>query len=575
MSTIRFIHTAAAVLLCALAAVAVPARRGIHTLSQPDSTTINVEVVGDEHFHTFVTATDRLPVRRQADGQFQYIDSDGNPTGVAAHDPEHRTATESAFIKANAARLNVDRLAKSALAERRAAMESRATTSEPPIPTQVPVKGSPRIPILLVSYSDVDFLDKENALQTYREFFNTSSKSAYNYFSDQSNGLFTPQFDVYGPIKLTGTRADYGSNNRRGNDSGIGKMVAEACLGLAGQIDFSNYDNDGDSQCDVVVVLYAGVGEATATEVEDAVWPCQWELSSSDYRKTLTLNGTTINKFAVFNEVSGFNRNEIDGVGTFCHEFSHCLGLPDFYETTYMFGYFGMDVWSVMHYGCYNDNGRTPVGYTAYEKNFMGWTPLPEAEENTHYTLPVWNQKDAETDQAIRISNPDDSNEYFVIENRARQGWDEYMDADGLLIYRVAYNSTAWYYNTVNNNARQRMTPIPADNNLSIYTLSGDLWPYGNATALTSTTEPATILYNNTPLNRPVTEMVRNDDGTISFWYVKDEANGAAIDAVTADSSDGAAQYFNLQGMRVNPENLTPGIYIRHNGASTEKIVVH
>lgn len=526
---------AATATLCWQAASGVPARRGAIICTQPDGTTITVERMGDEHFHTFVTADDRIPVQRTPDGQFRYLNADGTISGVAAHNPGMRTQAEAEFLRANAGGADFASLAAAAAQRRQAAApQSRAASRA----SQVPFSGSPRVPILLVSYSDVDFLDKQNAHTTFERFFNTGEKSALQYFSDQSNGAYTPQFDVYGPIKLSGDRATYGGNAPTGGDKGIGKMVAEACTGLASEINFKDYDNNNDGECDVVIVLYAGVGEASS-DVDDAIWPCQWDLRSSDYRSTLKLNGVTVNKFAVFNEQNGQLPSRIDGIGTFCHEFSHCLGLPDFYETSYMFGYFGMDAWSIMHYGCYNDYGDTPLGYSAYEKNFLGWVPLPEAVDHTYYTLPVWNQKNALTDQAIRITNPDDTDEYFVIENRARQGWDRFMEADGLLIYRVAYDAEAWYHNTVNNNARQRMTPIPADNKLSIETLSGDLWPYGTATELTSTSTPATILYNGSRLDKPVTNMTRNSDGTISFWFVKPETEAPVLNEATAISSTG------------------------------------
>lgn len=526
---------AATATLCWQAASGVPARRGAIICTQPDGTTITVERMGDEHFHTFVTADDRIPVQRTPDGQFRYLNADGTISGVAAHNPGMRTQAEAEFLRANAGGADFASLAAAAAQRRQAAApQSRAASRA----SQVPFSGSPRVPILLVSYSDVDFLDKQNAHTTFERFFNTGEKSALQYFSDQSNGAYTPQFDVYGPIKLSDDRATYGGNAPTGGDKGIGKMVAEACTGLASEINFKDYDNNNDGECDVVIVLYAGVGEASS-DVDDAIWPCQWDLRSSDYRSTLKLNGVTVNKFAVFNEQNGQLPSRIDGIGTFCHEFSHCLGLPDFYETSYMFGYFGMDAWSIMHYGCYNDYGDTPLGYSAYEKNFLGWVPLPEAVDHTYYTLPVWNQKNALTDQAIRITNPDDTDEYFVIENRARQGWDRFMEADGLLIYRVAYDAEAWYSNTVNNNARQRMTPIPADNKLSIETLSGDLWPYGTATELTSTSTPATILYNGSRLDKPVTNMTRNSDGTISFWFVKPETEAPVLNEATAISSTG------------------------------------
>ena len=311
-------------------------------------------------------------------------------------------------------------------------------------------------------------------------------------------------------------------------------MVGEACRGLNATVNFQDYDNDGDGECDVVIVLYAGVGEASSL-VENSVWPAQWNLASSDYGRYLTLDGVKVDKFAVFNELNGTTPSKIDGVGTFCHEFSHCLGLPDFYDTQYS-GHFGMACWSLMDHGSYNNNGYTPIGYSAYEKDFMGWIKIPEAEENTRYSLTPLNQKREATDMAVKISSKNDPNEYFILENRAKQGWDKYMPAEGLLISHVSYSATAWDNNCVNDYDLQRMTPIPADNSLkmnrmtyygqSYYevdekSLLGDLWPYGTANELTDTSVPAARLSSGGLMGKPVTEITSNDDGTVSFWFMK------------------------------------------------------
>lgn len=402
--------------------------------------------------------------------------------------------------------------------------------------TQVPNQGSPRIPVLLVDYKDYKFKDSDPKA-VFEQQCSHGEKSAYQYFVDQSNGMFTPQFDVYGPFTLSNKRAYYGANDSDGYDVALGEMVAEGCIGLDGKIDYSKYDNDGDGYCDVLIVIYAGDGEASSYEDDcaDSIWPCQWSLSSSDYGKNIKLDNTTISKFAVFNELYGADLSKIDGVGTFCHEFSHCLGLPDFYDTEYG-NHFGMGSWSLMDYGSYNDNSFTPCGYTAYEKEFMGWISIDEAKANQFYTLPVFNAGAKDTDVAVKLTNDNNPNEYFVIENRKLQGWDRYMPTEGLLIYHVTYDATAWNTNVVNNYSVQRMTPVPADGELKFdkYTYygdtyyqidyenqKGDLWPYGNVNAFTDDSTPAAKLSYGGYLGKPVTEMKKNSDGTISFWTMK------------------------------------------------------
>lgn len=529
----------------ALCALAVPAKRGVRSFTQPDGTTINVELVGDEFFHTYCT-TDGLAVTRAADGFFYYVAADKS-TGIKAHDAGMRTEAELQFLSEAAPALTVENLAS---ARRSTTNARRAAARGPQKASQVPSTGSPRVPVILVQYKDYKFKDADPHA-TFVSFFTEGDKSAHQYFADQSNNKYTPQFDVYGPYTLENNRSTYGGNDTWGNDRGVGQMVAEGCNGLDTEIDFSLYDNDGDKECDVVIVLYAGDGEASSydDDCENAVWPCQWTLSSSDFGKALTLDGTRVNKFAVFNELNGANLSKIDGVGTFCHEYSHCLDLPDFYDTNYG-PHFGMAAWSLLDSGCYNDDGYTPIGYSAYEKNFMGWIDIEEAASNTFYTLPALNQKSADTDRAIKITNPSDKNEYFIIENRAKTGWDKFINAEGLLIYHVTYNATAWNNNTVNNYDLQRMTPVPADNDLKIdketywgqtyYTinqqsLAGDLWPYKGAVEFTDDSQPAAKFNTGGKYaGRPVTAITRNSDGSVSFWV--DKAPLPALDApVLAD----------------------------------------
>ncbi len=513
-----------------LGAMAVPAKKDLRTFRQSDGTEISVRLIGDEHFHSFVT-TDGLTVSRNSAGDFVYQTAAGL-SNIMAHNPELRKASEVAYINKEASSLSAQVLAESykdVIEKRKAKSVSTRGAG-----TQVPNIGNARVPILLVQYQDIQFKDQD-PLATFNEFFITGQVSARKYFQDQSNGKYDPQFDIYGPVTLANERAYYGGNisGQMGADKGCGKMVAEAALALDGEIDFRKYDNDGDGECDVLIVLYAGVGEASCLEIEaeNSIWPCQWSLSSSEYRRALYLDNTSVDKFAVFNELNGDYTDKIDGIGTFCHEFSHCLGLPDYYDTNYG-NKFGMGPWSLMDYGEYNNNGYTPIGYSAYEKEFMGWINIEEGEENKFYTLPVLNSGGVENDKAVKLTNPSDRNEYFILENRQQQGWDLYMPTEGMFIYHVTYNKNAWDSNTVNNYSLQRMTPVPCDNSLKLdysygqYSpnekdLLGDLWPYNGNNEFTDTSVPAQNMNTGGKLGKPVTEITRNADGTISFWLMK------------------------------------------------------
>ena len=432
---------------------AAPAFPGKKTVTQPDGTTIEVRMVGDERFHTLVTDTDALPIARDADGEYRYRMADGSLSAVAAHNPGERTAAEADFLRANIAEISVARLAErqrainpkrfeNAIAARKAKAPARAGAAKAPLAdqfTDCPTTGVRHIPVIFVQYTDIKFKSSDPK-QTFATYFNEGASSGRQYFIDNSNGVYQPQFDLYGPVTLPNNRKYYGGNDSyTDSDQRPGQMVADACTALDGQINFKDYDTNGDGYVDAVILLYAGNGEQyTHQDIPDAIWPHKWELSSSDYGKALTLDGVKIDNYGCFNELYGTSASstKIDGIGVFCHEFSHALGLPDLYGTDYYSqDYYGMGSWSLMCNGSYNNDGYTPVGYTAYDKWFNGWIDeIPEATANTQYTMPVFNTGVAANDQPLRITNPSNANEWFVIENRAKTGWNRYDQDEGLLI---------------------------------------------------------------------------------------------------------------------------------------------
>lgn len=567
-------------------AMAVPAKPGLNTVTMSDGTTLQVQVLGDEWNHSLATA-DGLTIALGDDGAFYYVVS-GNISDVRVHEVANRSASELAFVNANKELMTMAALQETKLQSGKLRSAQPRSTSLKA--TQVPNNGSPRVPIILVQYTDKSMSHTQNQFEAQ---YNTNTKSVFNYFKDQSNSLYTPQFDIYGIYTLPSSRATYGANNSSGDDVGVAKMVGDAIAKAGNDINWSQYDNNGDGQADVCIVVYAGVGEAQASyTVPNAIWPCQWSLSAGAYygdgNGAVTRNGVTIDKFAVFNEISGSNDNgtTMDGIGTFCHEFSHCLGLPDFYETTYNHGYFGMSYWSLMDTGCYNGgsiSGDTPIGYSAYEKNFMGWLSYIEATENTFYTLPIFNSKNADNDKAVRITALN-NNEYWILENRKKQNWDYYIDDEGILITHFTYVADRWNENSVNNQQVQLATIIPADNSLSTSNLNADLWgetkhDFGPTTtpAMRANMSANGSLSNSTggagAVNKPVTEINLNSDGTASFWYIKGEVQEPTINVSTNSLAfegyvgDTYTKTFTVTGI-----NLTGNITVTKQGSNVYSV---
>ena len=502
---------------CALSLWAVPAKRITITVEQPDGTTLTLTQNGDEFFHYLATEDGRM-VKSNGKGYYYADIVDGYivPSEHLAHPLALRSEKEQHVVEGLP---SIRQFCELALNHEETAQRVRSTRAAQRV-GEVPQKGEVKIPVLLVQYSDLKF-SSSDPLATFEGHINGENYkdeggygSVREYFVDQSNGKFTPIFDIIGPITLSNSMKYYGENDDYGGskDKNVREMIIEACQ--KADVDFSQYDNDGDDIVDIVYVIYAGYGEnASIDQLENTVWPHQWQLA-----EPLTLDGVQISKYACNNELHGNKGNTIDGIGTFCHEFSHCLGLPDFYPTGEDQSPFGMESWSLMHYGSYSNDGHTPCGYTGYELDFLGWRELIVIDEPQDITLTAL----SEGGHAYKIVNDANPDEYYVVENRRKSKWDTYVPAEGMLITHVDYSESAWYYNTVNNYPEhQRMTIIPADNKPSRDTQYADTYPgTTNNTSLTSSSKPAATVFTGEYMGKDITD-ISEKNGYITFSFMK------------------------------------------------------
>ena len=489
---------------------AVPAKPGLfRVLTLSDGTTVHARLVGDEHGHYWLG--DDGKAYQSVGNTYQLVDR------------------EAIGANANQRRQEAN--------QRRAQRLAPARRSGGAVGNY---EGEKTGLIILVNFKDVTF-GNEHTLDRFDDIANKKNfndnwrfeGSVRDYFLAQSEGKFDLTFDVVGPVTVKRNQAYYGKNknNTDGNDEHPAEMVIEA-LGLVNNaVDFSKYDWDEDDEVDQVYVIYAGQGEADGGAGE-TIWPHEWTLSSAknngDGSGAQTLDGVTINTYACGSELNG--ENLLAGIGTLCHEFSHCLGYPDFYNTDGGKGQ-GMYVWDLMDTGCYVWGGYMPSGYTSYERWMAGWKEPIELTS----TMAIKGMKGLQDlGETYVIYNKGNRNEYFLLENRQLTGWDTHLRAGGLLILHVDYNATAWSRNKVNNDPdHQRMTWIPADNVYDInpetgkYTFAGtqsDPFPYGEVNAFGPTTTPAATLYNpNTDgsnlLDASVEQITQNADGTIDFVF--------------------------------------------------------
>lgn len=495
---------------------AVPAKPGLfRVLTLSDGTTVHARLVGDEHGHYWLG--DDGKAYQSVGDTYQLVDREAI---IANANQRRQEANQRRARRLAPARRNVGAVGN--------------------------YEGEKKGLIILVNFQDVTF-GNEHTRDRYEDIANTKNfndkwrfeGSVRDYFLAQSEGKFDLTFDVVGPVTVSRNQAYYGNNknNTDGNDEHPAEMVIEALHLVDKSVDFSKYDWDNDREVDQVYVIYAGQGEADGGAGE-TIWPHEWTLSSAknndDGSGAQTLDGVTINTYACGSELNG--ENLLAGIGTLCHEFSHCLGYPDFYNTDGGKGQ-GMYVWDLMDTGCYVWGGYMPSGYTSYERWIAGWKKPIELTSTTAIKGMKGLQDLGET---YVIYNKGNRDEYFLLENRQLTGWDAHLRAPGLLILHVDYDATAWSKNKVNNDPdHQRMTWIPADNVYDInpetgkYTFPGtqfDPFPYGEVNAFGPTTTPAATLYNRNAdgsylLDASVEQITQNEDGTIDFvFYSRDNS---------------------------------------------------
>ncbi|MDE6556792.1 MAG: M6 family metalloprotease domain-containing protein, partial [Duncaniella sp.] len=331
--------------------------------------------------------------------------------------------------------------------------------------------------------------------------------SAVDYFIESSGGIFRPEFDVFGPVTLPNKMSYYGGNlTLMGGDKNAEAMIIEACQLLDDTVDFSPYDRDGDGFIDNVFVIYAGYGEASSG-IADTVWPHSWDITKATTTPYI-FDNVQLNRYACSNE---WMDGRPDGVGTFVHEFSHVMGLPDLYATSYNES-FTPGTWSCIDRGSYNNVGMTPPLYSAFERYALGWIEPVEINGPMDVTLPAIGANQC---AIVKTDNP---NEYFLFENRQQTSWDTYIPGHGMIVWHVDFDGPVWTSNVVNNTPdHQYVDLIEADGTQNELTRQSDVFPgTGGITSFTSTTTPAFKTWNGTLIDLPITNIAENN-GVITF----------------------------------------------------------
>ena len=512
-------------------AIAVPAKRGQwKTLKLVDGTEVKAMLVGDEFGHIW----------KGEDGKAYTLKGD---------------TYQSVDGKASLKRAKARRQQANAKRARRISTDASKHYS-----------GQKKGLIILVNFQDETF-QAEHTNELFTRIANEEGfsegkfkGSMADYFKAQSRGQFELDFDIVGPVTVSHKASYYGSNDSEGSDLRPAEMVIEAVNLAKNEVtNWKQYDWDNDGEVDQVYVIYAGMGEADGG-AENTIWPHAYSLSYSDETSAVTVaQNLKVDNYACGPELN--SSRKIDGLGTICHEFSHCLGYPDFYDIDYSGGQ-GMGSWDLMCDGSYNDDGYQPAGYTSYEMWMAGWLEPIELDAED---VQVQNMKSLQNGgQSYIIYNKGNKNEFLMLENRQLEGWDASLNDAGLLIVHCDYDKDVWYNNGPNDDPdHQRMVVVPADGRCQKQTIMGeiyfteenDVFPLTNVTAFNKdfktsdkiAKKAAQFFNTNTNgtnwIDSSVEDITLNANGTISFNYVAEYTSTGGNGGTTTDVPEGAVFY--------------------------------
>ncbi len=532
----KLLVSAFAAFFMSQASFAVPAYPGLIKAKQADGTEISIRLHGDEHGN-YVTTEDGYPlIFNDATKNYEYTilaNGEAKCSGIVASNASMRSNEAKTFLATvdKSAIINIyakhrkENLEKfNSMRTARSNVKKVSSSPKKILVNNFPHTGEQHSIVVLLEFNDKQFSTVNDAKQYYTDAMNKEGFTADNgangscrdYFIASSNGAFKPTFDVYGPVQI-----DYGQHDAGqgvyATTINMGTFVKAAVEAIDSQVDFSQYDHDGDGYVDNIYIYYAGKGAADSSET-NTIWPHAYSLV--DWGVDLTTDdGVKIGSYTCSNEINGQNPQYPAGIGTFVHEFGHCLGLADHYDTNNGYNRNTPGYWDVMAYGNYNNNSNTPPLYSSYERYELGWIEPEVITSSTKGTFSM--QSLEESNKAYKVEVPGKENEYFLFENRQKSGWDAYLPSSGMLVWHIDVDEKIWKENTVNNvSSHQRVDIVEANGVPSGSTTGMDGVPFPGISNVTS--------YSFKSWNSDVVfdmDKVKQEDGVISFIARGGDAN--------------------------------------------------
>ncbi|MFT3739042.1 MAG: M6 family metalloprotease domain-containing protein [Breznakibacter sp.] len=484
------------------------------TVTQPDGSTLQIRIRGDE-WNRWTATMDGYQIVKNTAGYFVYgsVNGEGRvgPSSQRVSDVAARSKSEKEYLR----KIKVGRLGyTSSVVEQNRLKAAQQYAATKVAKAGSAISGQFKYLVILANFSDT------KTTYTQVQFNSMMNESNYNgtgsfrdYYLENSNGMFDVRSTVTAWVTLSKTHDYYGPDTRWGEFAYDAIKAA-----YASGIDFSEFDNDGDGIVDGIAIIHQGNGQEATANTND-IWSHSWNLLSANYSEAqLKFGSVMVDSYTAQPELNG-RGSVISTIGVIAHEFAHVLGAYDFYDTDYEESggeYDGTGYWDLMASGCYlgSPSGSVPAHHNPYTKLQFGWIEAKEyTEPQKVELLPVISSQ-----KVVKISTPT-ANEYFLLENRQKTGFDSKLLNSGMLIYHVDDNYISKYgsSNELNASSHQAMYIKAANSDVNS---AGCPFP-GTTGAMEfhDRTTPSSLSWDSEKTQKSVTNIIVQGD-VVEFDYM-------------------------------------------------------
>lgn len=528
---------------------------------QPDGTKLTIVIKGDEHVK-WAQTVDGYSILRNAIGIYEYASYDTKsgmvPSGILVKNVKDRSVEDNQYLNKLSKGLTYS---KSQIGT----MKSISRIYKKSGQKTAGVIGTRKLLCILIGFTDKAITKSKTEFQNLFNQVGYSTDGAtgsvYDFYKENSYNQLSLVVTVAGPYTAAYNMAYYGGNDASGNDKKPEALVSEAVTKADADVNYADFDNDGDGTVDGVYVIYAGNGEE-ATDVADQIWAHAYSITPK------TLDGKIVSDYSCSAELRNSSTTGITRIGVICHEFGHVMGASDYYDTDYD-GKTGVDMigtgdWDLMASGSWNNNGATPAHHNPYTKIVdYGWATSTTLTSGLNVIL---NNAEQNSNSFYKV-NTATSNEYFLIENRQQQLFDAYLPGHGMIIYHVdgPYISNHINSNDINAFSHLGMYPVCASAVGNPTATYGDINDAGlpfpgsyGKTSFTDATIPNALSWAGANTNKPITNIAESiTNKTVSFSFMGGIAcSSPTIMATSFTSSDITSNSMTIGWTRGNGDNV-------------------